>query len=213
MIQEIAHALIQRIFRDKILMGLIIIGMLAIFMSGMSTKDEPSGATHSSRAAEPVQQGAQPGQGQGQASGPGQSQGQPATLDPNLATDFVKWWLGLSMDYSATTAAQSHQQAFAWMSKEACASFQSIYWTPDTANGVADGRIVAVFHPTAIQAQAINPDGGVVVGVTGTYILQASGRPVPYDVKAAFLVKRAADGLRVAGVYNELASQPSSSVY
>lgn len=206
MIQEIVHALLQRILHDKIIMGLVIIGILAVAMSGMN-KDEPTSATNGGQRAGGEQAATSQAQGQGQGGSP------QSGVEPSLATDFVKWWLGMAMDYSAQTAAQSHQQAFAWMSQDAAVAFQNTYWTPDMANGVADGRIVAAFQPNSIQAEALNPDGSVVVAVRGTYVLQSSGQPIPYQVKADFLVKRAQDGLRVAGVYNELAATPGKSVY
>jgi hypothetical protein len=203
MIQEIVHALVQRIIHDKIIMGLLIIGILAIFMGGMNSKDEQSATGKGPAATEQTQASSQSPQG---------STAQ-ASVEPSLATDFIKWWLAMAMDYSAQTANQNHQQALGWMSQEAAQQFQSIYWTPDMANGIADGRIVAAFQPTSIRAEALNPDGSVVVGVNGTYVVQSSGQPVPYQVKAEFLVRRAQDGLRVAGVYNELAARPGSSVY
>jgi len=203
MIQEIVHALVQRIIHDKIIMGLLVIGLLAVFMGSMNNREDTPSTKKAAPAADAEQQ-----TGTGTPSPPPQS-----GVEPSLATDFLKWWLGMAMDFSANTAAQNHQQAFAWMSQEAQSQFQSTYWTPEMANGIADGRIVAAFQPTSIKAEALNPDGSVVVGVRGTYVVQTGGQPVPYQVRADFLDRRGQDGLRVAGVYNELSAQPGSSVY
>ncbi len=200
MIHEIAHALVQRILHDKIILGLIIIGLLAVFMSGLNNKDEAPSASKSDKTDAGQQQEQQ------------QTSGKASGVEPALAQDFIKWWLGMAMDYSPASAAPNHQQAFAWMSQNAAATFQSTYWTAEMASGVASGKIVAAFQPTSITAKALNPDGTVVVGVQGTYQLRNGGQPVPYQVKADFLVSRARDGLRITGVYNELATTSSRSV-
>src|SRR5437660_756285 len=94
---EVAQALVQRILRDKILLGLVIVGILAMFMGGMN-KEEPT--------KEPPTPSSQPTEKTAAASEP---------VDPKLASDFLKWWMGGAFDYAAQTAAQSHEQAFAWM--------------------------------------------------------------------------------------------------
>jgi hypothetical protein len=208
MIHELVHALIQRIMHDKIILGLVAIGILALFMGNLNSKDEPASATKGHHEGSEQQQQAQAGS---QSQSPAQTSS--VAVEPSLAQDFVKWWLGMAMDYSAQTASQNHQQAFAWMTQDAMVAFQQIYWSHEMADGVADGRIVAAFQPTAIQAKAVNPDGSVVVGVQGTYVLQTGAQPVPYQVKADLLIKRSQVGLRVAGVYNELAATPGASVY
>lgn len=194
MLYEIARALVQRIFRDKILMGLVIIGILAIFMSGISTKEEPAPVTKATSA-------------------PSAAQTTPVqtAVEPKLAADFLKWWLGGAFDYAPATAVQSHQQAFAWMTAQTQAAFQAAFWTPDVASGITNGQIVAAFHPTSIEAEAVNPDGSVVIAVAGTLVIQSGGQPVTQQLLADFLVQRQRDGLRVAGIYNKLA--PSTSVY
>lgn len=205
MLQEIIHALIQRIMHDKIILGLIVIGLLAAFMSGMNSKEDPA---VSGKHGENAKQASLSEQPQAQAPAPG-----PA-VEPALARDFVRWWLGMAMDYSAQTAAQNHQQAYAWMSRDAMVAFQSIYWSPELADSIVSGRTVAAFQPAVVQARAINPDGSVVVGVQGTYILQNGPQPVPYQIRAQLLVRRAKDGLRIAGIYNEMAAAvPGRSIY
>jgi len=198
MLYEIAQALVQRILRDKILLALVVIGVLAILVGGMNSHDEPPLASKA------------PANEVKPAAGPAPPQ-QP--LDPKLATDFTKWWLTMAMDYSAQTAQQSHQQACGWITPEAVSAFQTAFWSPETANGIMSGRMVAAFQPTTVQAKAINPDGSVVVGVIGTLVSQSNGQPVSHQVMADVLIRRVQMGLRVAGVYNEVVPVAGSSVY
>jgi len=193
MLYEIAQALVRRILRDKILLGLVIIGILGIVMSGMN-KEEPS-----------------PNQGQPQQSESAQQAASSGAVDPKLATDFVKWWMGGAFDYSAATGAQSHEQAFGWMTNDAVAKFKAAYWTQDTAQSIASGQLVARFQPTSVEAEAVNPDGSVVVGVTGNLTVQVGNQPTSQQMVADFLVTRHRDGLRVADLNNRIA--PALAAY
>lgn len=200
MLYEVARALVQRILRDKIILGLLVILGLGFFMGGLNSREEPALA----------RKGAEK-EVSGQAQQPGGPQAQP--LDPKLATDFVTWWLSGAMDYSANMAAENHRQAFAWMTTEAQAAFQTAFWPPDMAEAISSGRMVAAFHVTSVQAEAINPDGSIVVGVTGTLITDIGSQPAPHQVQADFLVRRIGEDLRIAGVYNRVVAIPGPSVY
>lgn len=203
---EVARALVQRIFQDKILLGLVIVGILGIFMTGISSNDEPAPASSKADAAAP-----EAGAGTQERPAAGQAPAQP--IEPNLAVDFVKWWLGGAMDYTAATAAENHNQAFGWMTPEAQRAFQAAFWSAQTAEMVKSGQLVAAFHLAAVQAEAINPDGSIVVGVAGTLVTDTGGRPVTNQVNIDFLVRREQDGLRVAGIYNRISAVPGPSVY
>jgi len=200
MLYELARALIQRIVRDKVIMGLLVILALGFFMGGLNThKEEVVQSARVETSSEPAP------------STPKQSEVQ--ALEPKLATDFVTWWLGGAMDYSTNLAADNHKQAFAWMTPDAQAAFEAALWPPGMADAIAAGKLVAAFHLTSVQAAAINPDGSVVVGVNGTLVTDTGGQPVTHQVASDFLVRRSNEGLRVAGVYNRLHPMPSASVY
>ncbi|HEY9681712.1 MAG TPA: hypothetical protein V6C86_09030 [Oculatellaceae cyanobacterium] len=128
-------------------------------------------------------------------------------LDPTLATQFVTWWIKPAMDYSAATASRSHAQAFAWMTPQCATNFQQVFWTPQIAQEITQGHTTAAFQPISVQAEAINPDGTIVVGVTGTLIMQNSATPVSQQIVTDFLVKKEKDGLRIAGLYNRTTPQ------
>jgi hypothetical protein len=200
MLYELARALIQRIIRDKVIMGLLIILGLGFFMGGLNSHKEESVQTARADASGPSEQAA-----------PKQSEIQ--ALEPKLATDFVTWWLSGAMDYSANLSAENHKQAFAWMTPDAQAAFEAALWPPGMSDAIVSGKLVAAFHLVSVQAAAINPDGSVVVGVNGTLVTDTGGQPVTHQVTSDFLVRRSSDGLRVAGVYNRVVPLPGPSVY
>lgn len=212
MIQEVIRAIVQRVLRDKILMGLVIVGVLGIFLAG--SNDE---SAHSKNTEEKLPESAMmpPAGGeaaQGQAPHkPGQNQAQPqqpapppqVALEPTKAADFVKWWLGGAMDFQATTATKNHEQAFLWMLPDAKESFKQAFWNDAMAEGISSGRLVAAFQPVSIEPQAINPDGTVVVSMKGSLVLQMNGQPAnTSQVVTDFLVKNENDNLRIAAISN-----------
>jgi len=229
MIQEALRALIQRILRDKILMGLVIIGVLGVFLAGSNeeggqsknTEEKlPEGAMMPGPGQGPAAQPQKPGEAQHQAQQPAQQQPpqQPqVVLEPAQASDFVKWWLGGAMDFQATTATKNHEQAFLWMLPEAKESFKQAFWNDAMAQGISTGRLVAAFQPVSINPQAINPDGTVVVSMKGSLVLQMSGQPADtQQVVTDFLVKKEDAGLRIAAICNRSyvqAQAPTVSYY
>lgn len=200
MLYELVRTIVQKILQDKILLGLVIVAVLGIFVGGMTLGDDKTdGAKTAEQAKGPEQ--------------PADAASVSAIQPPTLASDFVAWWLGSAMDYNAATAQQSHGQAAAWMTPEAAQTFQNTFWTPQIAEAVTTGRLIAAFQPTGVQAQAVNPDGSVVVGVSGTMVIQSGGQPVVQQFLGSFLVKKDQDGLRVSGVHARAGALPGSSVY
>jgi len=191
MLYDIIRSIVQTVLRDKIWLGLLIVGILGIFMVG-ANKNEPAVNRVASQTAQPAAQPSQPSQ--------------PAAtsddLDPELATNFVKWWMNVAFDYDPHTAVESHHQAFTWMTQDAQQAFQTAFWTPQVAQGIQDGSVSASFKTSNIQAEAINPDGSIVIGVYGTINLQTTGQPMSQQLRTDFLVRRAPEGLRVAGLYS-----------
>ncbi len=231
MIQEIVRALITRIMQDKILMGLVILGVLAVFVvPNVGNDEKPPG--HGSNAANAPPESAQAvGQGQGHltqgvatnpegatlggAAAPGAAAApNPNQVDPKLADQFVKFWMGGAMDYNTATAAQSHKEAAKWMTPEAQQAFESNFWSPDIANAIASGQLRGAFQPISVQPQALNPDGSIVVALTGTLVLQQSTvRPVTHQIVMDLLVRKESEGLRIAGLYNRSYVMQTNSPY
>lgn len=190
MFYELARAAVQRVFQDKILMGLVIVLVLAILVGGFGG----SGSEKAERSA-PT--------GPREANVPPPPENRPsAGVEPKLATEFISWWLGSAMDFNPQTAQAHHSEAIAWMTPETVQAFQANFWPPEFAEGIASGRIMASFTPTGIQAVAANPDGSVVVTATGTLMMQAGPQPVQHQFVADFLVRKEQDSLRVSGIYN-----------
>jgi hypothetical protein len=177
-------------------------------MGGANFTNKESSGTGNAPKDGPAAQETQNGQGSQQAQA-----SPPATLEPKLATDFTTWWLGQAMDMNPQSAAANHEKAFAWMSPETITAFKSAFWAPDLSEGITSGSVIAAFHPSAIQAQAINPDGSVVVSVCGTFVVQRSGQPVMQQVQSDYLVRKEKDGLRIGGMYNRVVNMPGSSVF
>jgi hypothetical protein len=199
---QVGNLLIQRLLKDKILLGLIIVGVLTIFVGVAFTGDDPK----DKNPATPLPAGAvmpsQPLQAPAGAGTPtAAAPQQPGGLTPELATQFVTWWLSRSMDYSLATGKASHQEAFRWMTPQTVQAFQTGYWTPEIENAVVTGKVTAAFQPVSVQAQFINPDGSIVVAMTGALVMQQAGtQTATQQLSADFLVKQEKDGLRIVGI-------------
>jgi hypothetical protein len=48
--------------------------------------------------------------------------------------------MGGAMDYNTATAAQSHKEAAKWMTQESAQAFETNFWSPEIANGIASGQ-------------------------------------------------------------------------
>lgn len=191
-------------------MAIVIIGILAIFTAGMTSKNEPP---LKQTANTPAQTASTPSSAPTPADTQNQAPAATGSLDPALATDFLKLWMASAFDYSQTTANQSHERAFSWMTPEAQQTFRTSFWTPEVAGGIGNGTLSASFKPGNIQAEAINPDGSVVIGVNGIISLNNGGQEHVQELQTDFLVRRVEDGLRVAGIYSRAVATPGSSVY
>lgn len=216
MIQDFLRLVITRILQDKILLGLLIVGVLGIVVSGMNSQNEPplkqqaAGNTGQNETIASSHNGQTPSDNQ---SSQTQAQAGVPKLRSELACEFVKWWAGSAMDYSSQSAARNHQEAFRWMTPEAAEQFQMYFWSPSISSGITSGRLIAAFQPIAIQAEAINPDGSIVVGLSGTMVLQGNGSPITEPILADFLVRQEADGLRVVALYNKTTAYPGNTVF
>jgi len=218
MLQELVRLTVTRVLQDKILLGLLIVGILGIFVGGFTSNDETAASKRHSQAQaieSPEPQAApapltpaQPAEVPKPAEGLSQQAAAPAqgALDPSLATDFVKWWMTGAMDYSASSSQQNHTAAMRWMTPQAAQAFQTAYWNPEMSQGVTHGTIVAAFQPISVQAQAVNPDGTVVVGMSGNLVTQSTGRPASQQIQLDLLVRKESDGLRIAGLFNRAVS-------
>ena len=226
MLQELVRLTVTRVLQDKILLGLLIVGILGIFVGGFTSNDEMAASKRHAQAQaieSPEPQAAAPApltppqpaeapkpveQLPQQAAAPVQG-----ALDPALATDFVKWWMTGAMDYSASSSQQNHTAAMRWMTPQAAQAFQTAYWNPEMSQGVTHGTIVAAFQPISVQAQAVNPDGTVVVGLSGNLVTQSTGRPASQQIQLDLLVRKESDGLRIAGLFNRAVSPSGAPSY
>lgn len=199
MAYELAQAAVQKIFQDKIIMGLVIIAILGIFVGGFSSDRKDNKASTAT--------------GPAPATGSGQAIDAANMVDPKLAASFTTWWLTRAMDYDRASTEQSHSEAAAWLNPDATTPYQSIFWSPDLAARVTSGSATARFTMQTAQPIAINPDGSVVVTVAGTMMLETGGPPTPQPFTCDFLVRKEADGLRIASIYNRGVAGPYASIF
>ncbi len=218
MIQDLIRAFIQRLMHDKILMAIVLIGIAGIFFSGVSPQEDPA-KTGSKRGTQTKPLPAAEDDPEKAADAkpnpkpaeqkPAEAAAQPApsSLTPKLAADFVHWWITKAMDYQMASAVANHKEADAWMLPEAKKAFEEMYWNAGVQQGIASGNTVGSFQPVSIQPVATNPDGSVVVTVTGTLVMQMSGQPpASQQLTMDFLVKKAGEGCRVAAFFNRAVS-------
>ncbi len=234
MFYELARAFVQKIFQDKILAGLVIVGVLSIFVGGFGgghggdriatgPRDSRKASTGESKDDEAEDNQAKQGpEHRPQSQAPQQKAAQnkaaaaaPATepLSPKLANDFVTWWIGKAMDFNPQTAAQNRQEAVQWVVPQVQPSYTQAFWTPEMSDAILTGRIRGTFTPTSVTPIAANPDGSVVVNVTGQLMLQQGPRPSVQNLSTDYLVKRDSGGLRIGGLFNRASAVPGNSVY
>ncbi len=207
MFQTIVRETIRKILGDKILLGLLIVCLLGVFVGGFSINRDQRGTKED--GGQPEQQQEEPTSNKNNSLVSNYKGGK---LTPDLAVAFVKWWIRQSMDFTPNSAAQSHQAADHWMTPGAAKSFDAAFWNPQLANQVTSGSTVGAFQPISVVAKAINPDGSLVVNVTGTLVLQMGSRPSSHQIQMDVLVCKDSTGLRVSGFYNRLTSV-SNSIY
>jgi hypothetical protein len=207
MLEDLFRMTIQKIISDKILLGLVIIAFCGIFVGSFSSKKDERPAVKAIETLPVVPQLAK------DKSAVPSGYSNNAALEPALATDFAKWWVSGAFDYSNISAAKSHSIALTWMTPTAQKSLTDTFWTPQLANAIAQRSIVGGFQPSTIQAEAINPDGTVVVGLSGTLVMQSGGRPVSQPILLDILVRKEPSGLRIAGLYNRSTPPLTSSAY
>lgn len=209
-------------------MGLVVLGILAIFMCGGKDGDGPDESRQPQRGEEEDAQQAMQQQGaqqQGmqhsmQQQGMQQDiqqqalQAQPQmqqavapqgvrVLEPKDAEDFVSWWQQGAFNYNPKVAQENHQLAYKWMNPGVQGTFQQLFWTNEIAQGIASGSLVGSFQPVSVHAQAINPNGTVVVSLAGVLVIQRNGyQPETRQIFTDYLVKREPQGLRITGMYN-----------
>ena len=187
---EIFKTTLTKIVQDKIFLGLLLIGLLTIFVGFGNNSDVSQNNNNNNNSKSE------------NTSNKSENDAVQFEVEPKLAVDFVKWWLTGSMDYNASSALNNHQEAAKWMTSEANTMFNANFWSPDLANGILQGHYAGQFQTTDVKALAINPDGSVVVGFQGNMLFQTAKSPTVQQVLADVLVRKDKQGLRISGIYN-----------
>lgn len=222
MLVDIIRAILERVLRDKLILGLIIIGILGIFVTG-ANKDPGKDRLVSNQEEEAAGSGQKPGQqkgqaaagrgtGQGQRPGGQQQAGQGAPPPPaespqqtaNIACEFIKWWLTRAMDYQQTTAVAAHKEALSWMKPPATEAFVQLFWSDELAAQVESGARTGSFQTSMVSPLAVNPDGSIPIRAIGVLVLQDTGYPPKSQpLELNFLVKKEAQGYRIVNFYSQ----------
>lgn len=201
--------------QDKILLGLVVLGIIAAFVagSGHDVKDEPPVSQEQAEAVTKSD-----GSPQKAADGSVDQSEANGELDtPKLATEFVKWWMQGSMDFNPVTAHKSHIEANKWMTSNANKEFEKWFWSPERSRDILNGNVTMSFQPISVEPIAVNQDRSIVVAVKGILVtngLQANNpNPVTQQIETDYLIRRSAGGLRIAGLYNRILSEPAVASY
>lgn len=234
MLIEIIRAIVQKIFQDKLIMGLIIMCIVAVFFTGQhgdsgnkrlfskqnGNQDYAEGEENPDEQ-QPAQQSAGGPQGHNaQAQTPPQSQGQslltqPQATQPTQAaaaaeikiySDFVAWWLTKGMDYNPATADASHKEAAKWAQPAVTNAFSSVFWAEERMQAISAGSKSCSFQLIETKPLAINPDGTVVVKATGVLVNGDVGYPAQSEqLFLTFQVKKDNSGMRIVNFVAESA--------
>ena len=140
---ELVRAIVARILQDKIILGLVIVGILGIFVGGFATSDEAPDSVKRLQKQAPRNLLL-----------PVMMPKTPQKLDPPLATDFVKWWMSGAMDYSPSSAAKNHEASFHWMTPQACAILPNLTLDTGCCQRCRSGTHCCGLLPVSVQAQA-----------------------------------------------------------
>lgn len=226
MLVDIIRAILEKVLRDKLILGLIIIGILGIFVTG-ANKD-PGKDRLVSNQEEEAASGQKSIQGQGQAPGQGQALAGPGEQRPggqkqpgqgaqtpapaaetpqqtaSIACEFIKWWLTKAMDYQQTTAVAAHKEALSWMKPPATQAFVQLFWSDELAAQVESGARTGSFQTSMVSPLAVNPDGSIPIRAIGVLVLQDTGYPPKSQpLELNFLVKKEAQGYRIVNFYSQ----------
>lgn len=235
MLVEIIRVIIQKIFQDKLIMGLIIMCIVAVFVTGQhgdgnkrlyskqngnqeigEGEENPDGQPQGQQA----NQNQQAPQGQSQQAQP-QSQGQKMLTQPQAAqagqapiagqdvkiySDFVAWWLNKAMDYNPATADASHKEVAKWAQPAVTNAYSSVFWAEDRMQAINSGSKSCSFQLIETKPLAINPDGTVVVKATGVLVIGDVGYPAQSEqLFLTFQVKKDESGMRIVNFVAESA--------
>jgi hypothetical protein len=131
-----------------------------------------------------------------------QQPGEPAAMaDPNTALTLVESWLPFVWDLSAGTAQGSQEKAIAYMTPDCATAYKQNIWTGDLAKQIEESGLKSTFNAHKVAAGQNQDDGSIVIYVEGEQVLQVPGKPTRQrPVKLEYLVKKTADGLRIAGI-------------
>jgi len=125
----------------------------------------------------------------------------PNMADPVTALNLVAQWLPLAWDLSAGSAKSSQEKAIMYMTTECANAYRQNIWTPEIAQQIEQSGVKSSFRTDKLVAGGNQADGSVVIFVEGEQVLSVPSKgSKTRPVKLEYLVKKTADGLRIAGI-------------
>ncbi len=125
----------------------------------------------------------------------------PNLADPDTALNLVQQWLPFAWDLSAGTAQSSQEKAIMYMTTECANAYRRNIWTPEIAHQIEQSGVKSSFRTDRLVASRNQADGSVVIFVEGEQVLSVPSKgSKERPVKLEYLVKKTANGLRIAGI-------------
>lgn len=121
--------------------------------------------------------------------------------DELASMQLIQQWLPLAWDLSAGSAAKSQEQAILYMTDQCASAYRQNIWTTEMASQVEESGLKSQFAASSVTVGSRKEDGSVVILVRGEQVLAVPGkgeRARPVNIE--YLVKKTADGLRIAGI-------------
>lgn len=113
--------------------------------------------------------------------------------EAKLAENFVKWWLGGAMDYSAATAEMHHREAAKWMTPEAAAKFDEEFWKPVKAS-----KVTKLLCSLNGEYKSTKQEDVYAVTFPADFVALESDHPY-LNLEVTVLIKRIDGNLRIVG--------------
>lgn len=132
---------------------------------------------------------------------PTQAPVNPNAVSPAEAQSLIDSWLPYAWDLSAGTAKASQEKAMSYMTEQAKAAYKQNIWTDEIAKQIEEAGVQSTFKPHEIKVGSMQPDGSIVVFVTGEQVLSVPQKgSTSRMVSLEYLIRKVGGQLRIAGI-------------
>lgn len=125
----------------------------------------------------------------------------PNAVLPEEAQSLINSWLPYAWDLSAGTAKASQEKAMSYMTDQAKVAYKQNIWTDEIAKQIDEAGVQSTFKPHEIKVGSMQPDGSIVVFVTGEQVLSVPQKgSTSRVVSLEYLIRKVRGQLRIAGI-------------